>query len=111
MIGMNILLGVFILLFAVIGFVRGASREGLVTSAMLLGLYVITIFEMYVPIIKDYALQPGGITLAIRIGVLFVMAYIGYQTPSFALISDGERFTRRRWIDVLLGIFLGATNG
>jgi len=111
MIGMNILLGVFIFLFALIGFIRGGSKEGLVTSAVLLGLYLISISEKYIPIIKDFSTQAGGTILAFRLAVLCLLLFFGYQTPSYERAAAGDRFIRNGASGLLFGIFLGAING
>ena len=59
MIGLNVLLWVFIAIFAIIGYVRGGAKESLVTSAVILGLYMVTIFEKYIPFVKEIASHQG----------------------------------------------------
>ena len=48
MISLVVLFGIFIVLFAVIGAMRGWAKELLVTSAVVLGLFLNAILETYI---------------------------------------------------------------
>jgi hypothetical protein len=45
-----------------------------------------------------------------RLIILGVLAFFGYQTPNISRLS-GQRFAREKLQDTLLGFFLGALNG
>ena len=49
MIGLNVLLWVFVVLFAIIGYARGYKRELLVLSSVILTIYVITVLKVTFP--------------------------------------------------------------
>ena len=111
MIGMNVLLGVFIVLFAVIGYVRGGTKEALVTASMILAMYIIVIFEKYIPFIQDMAAQGNGSLLTFRLFVLGLLLFFGYQTPSHPKAAAGNRFEKEGQSELILGIIFGAING
>jgi hypothetical protein len=111
MIGMNILLVIFIFLFGVIGYVRGGTKEALVTAAMILALYIIIIFEKYIPFIRDMAAQSGGSILTFRLIVIGVLLFFGYQTPNHPKAAAGDRFEKEGQPEFILGIIFGALNG
>ena len=111
MIGMNILLGVFIVLFAVIGYVRGGTKEALVSAATILALYIIVIFEKYIPFIKDMAAQSSGAILTFRLFVIGILLFFGYQTPYHPKAAAGKRFEKDGQSELILGIIFGAING
>ena len=53
MIGLDILLLIFIILFGVVGSIRGWAKELLVTFAIILALFIINLLERFVPFIRD----------------------------------------------------------
>jgi hypothetical protein len=48
--------------------------------------------------------------LWVRLIILGLLAFFGYQTPNIGRIA-GPRFAREKLQDTLLGLFLGAING
>jgi len=101
---------VFVILFAVIGAMRGWAKELLVTSAVVLGLFLNAILETYVePYRSALFMQTGGTQFLIRGGFLALLAFFGYQTPSARILRD--KVAREHLQDMLLGLVLGAVNG
>ena len=112
MIGLNVLLWVFVVIFAVIGYARGLKRELLVTSAVILALYVITILESFVPIIRDTAAKSvGGTILWMRIFIVGFLVFFGYQVPNIPRVAANNRFKVESQQDAILGLIMGAVNG
>lgn len=111
MIGLNVLLWVFIAIFAIIGYVRGGAKESLVTSAVILGLYMVTIFEKYIPFVKEIASHQDTTILLIRLLIVGVLVLLGYQTPNYPRAATGKRFSRESPQDKILGFVIGALNG
>ena len=112
MIGLNILLWVFIALFGIIGYARGYKRELLISSSVLLSIYVNTIFESYIPFIRDTLVpNPGGSIFWLRIGIFGVLVFFGYQTPTLSRAAINERFQIRNPQDSIIGLVIGAING
>jgi uncharacterized membrane protein required for colicin V production len=112
MIGLDVLLLIFIILFGVVGSMRGWAKELLVTFAIILALFISNLLERFVPFIRDNLAANSDQTLFwIRTTILLLMVIFGYQTPNIPKLAGSNRFVRERLQDVLLGLFLGAFNG
>ncbi len=110
MISLVVLFGLFVVLFAVIGAMRGWAKELLVTSAVVLGLFLNAILETYItPYRTALFLQPGQSQFAIRGILLVLLAFFGYQTPHFRALQS--KLARERLEEILLGGLLGGLNG
>ncbi len=109
MISLSVLFWMFVILFALIGAMRGWAKEIMVTSGVVLAIFIITILETFIPFIRD-SLTPES-RFWVRIAVLAVMVFFGYQGPNIPRLVESGKFVRDRFQDVLLGIFLGAVNG
>jgi len=110
MISLVALFGMFVVLFAIIGAMRGWAKELLVTSAIVLGLFLNAILETYVePFRTALATQPGSAQFVIRGVLLLLLAFFGYQTPNLRALQP--KVIRERLEEILLGLFMGALNG
>jgi hypothetical protein len=97
-----------VVLFAVIGSLRGWAKELLVACSLVLALFINLLIDKYAaPLLATLSIQQ---VFLVRAGVFCVLAYFGYLTPRLPWIP-GERFMRDRLQDWLLGIVLGALNG
>lgn len=101
----------FVVLFAVIGALRGWAKELLVTFSVILALFMLEVLGRYFPPVRDFLTKPNGTTeFWVRAFVLITLSFFGYQTPNITRLA-GTRFARERLADSLLGFFLGALNG
>jgi hypothetical protein len=99
-----------IVLFGVIGAMRGWAKELLVTSAVVLGLFLNAILETYIGAYRTALfLQPGGTQFAIRAALLVLLAFFGYQTSHLRALQP--KMARERLEELLLGLLMGALNG
>jgi len=97
-----------VVLFAVIGSLRGWAKELLVACSLVLAMFINLLIDKYAtPLLATLTIQE---VFAVRAGVFCVLAYFGYLTPRLPWIPS-ERFMRDRLQDWLLGIVLGALNG
>jgi hypothetical protein len=100
-----------VIIFAVIGAMRGWAKEMMVTASAILALFLITILETYVKGLSSSFAEPGSTAqFWMRTSIILALAFFGYQTPNLPRVG-GQRFARERFQDSLLGIFLGALNG
>ena len=106
MVTLNILFTIFVILFAVIGAVRGMRKELVVTVSGILALFIIQ--EVIPRLIGDI---DGTKVLYLDMMVLFVCGFLGYQTPAFRRLSETGRFNRATPVDFILGAVFGALNG
>ncbi len=112
MVSLVVVFWMYVILFGIIGAMRGWAKELLVTFAVILALFFITVLEVFVPFIRDILSFGNGAPLFwIRIGITAVLVLFGYQTPNIPKFSGSNRFARERLQDVLLGIFIGMVNG
>ncbi len=111
MVYLNFVFWCFVILFAVIGAMRGWAKEMMVTASAILALFLITILETYVKGLSSSFAEPGSTAqFWMRTAIILALTFFGYQTPNLPRVG-GQRFARERFQDSLLGIFLGALNG
>lgn len=96
-------------LFAIVGAMRGWAKELLVTFAVIVGLFLITVLERFVPFMRDTLTGTGRFWMQTLI--IMVLVFFAYQTPQLARLAASGRFVREHLQDTLLGLFLGALNG
>jgi uncharacterized membrane protein required for colicin V production len=109
---------IFVVFFAILGFVRGWAREILVTASVILAFFVIFVLEQYIPFVGDFFSRyqvPDSVVIPIqqfwfRTVLLVVLVFFGYETPSIPRIA-GPRFKRDNFRDSALGFILGGFNG
>ena len=112
MVSLVVLFWIFVVIFGFIGAMRGWAQELLVSFAVILGIFFITVLELFVPFIRDVLSVGSGAPLFwIRTGILLVLVLFAYQTPNIPKLASTNRFARERLQDTLLGIFLGMVNG
>ncbi len=110
MISLETLFWLLIGIFTFVGFIRGWSKEVLVTFSLILAIFVITVFLQYVPFMKPYMEAGGpGRVFYVHAAVLIIFAFFGYQSPKLRQLS--EVVLRQRFEDSLLGGLAGALNG
>jgi hypothetical protein len=109
-ISLTVLFGVLVALFAVIGAMRGWAKELLVTSAVVLGLFLNSILENYVPSYQAALVTtPVSTGFTIRSLMLILLAFFGYQTTNLKALQP--KLARERLEEVVLGLFMGMLNG
>jgi hypothetical protein len=111
MVSMNFFFFFMVVVFAIIGAMRGWAKEMMVTFSFVLAMFILNVIETLVPIIRDSFAVPGSMAqFWLRTLILLVLVFFGYQTPNLPKLG-GTRFARERLQDALLGVFLGGLNG
>jgi len=99
----------YVVLFAIIGAMRGWVKELMVVFSVVLALTTNHVLKKYIPIVSS--LPDNGTSLFwIRTMVLVTLVFFGYQTV-ISIQRLAARATRERLQDTLFGIFIGAING
>ena len=112
MIGLNVMFIIFVLMFAIIGLMRGWAKELLVSFSVILSLFITTVLEKFVPFVQNLTNTGDATTLFwVRFGLMVGLVIFGYQSPNINRLADTGKFVRERLQDSLLGLFLGAVNG
>ncbi len=110
MVSLLVLFWVFVVLFAVIGAMRGWSKEVLVTSALVLALFLNAILGNYVPFYQTLlGTEPPGTQLILLTLPVLVLAFAGYQSPRLSALQG--KLARERIEGILLGLVVGILNG
>ena len=110
MISLVVLFWIFIVLFAVIGAMRGWSKEILVTSALVLALFLNAIMANYVPFYQNLISTELASTRFVLLSLpILLLAFAGYQSPRLTALQG--KLTRERIEGVLLGLVVGILNG
>ncbi|RJP50251.1 MAG: hypothetical protein C4557_09990 [Anaerolineaceae bacterium] len=97
----------YVLLFAVIGAMRGWAKELLVAFSLVTALAVNLLLEKYIPLVRD--LKDPKSLFWIRTIIVIALVYFGYQTVSLARLAS--KAARERLQDALFGAVLGGSNG
>ncbi len=110
MIGITVLFWIFVILFAIIGALRGWAKELMVAFSLLLALTFITLLESYVPFIRDSMKNDSKqLYFWLRFAIIGLLVFFGYQTPNIARFAP--KMSCEKIQDALLGFVLGAVNG
>lgn len=97
-----------VIMFGLIGMMRGWAKELLVSFSVILALAFNTLLQRYVPLIKNLPLNEEPL-FWIRLTIMLTLVFFGYQTvglPRFA-----SKAAREKLQDSLLGYVLGMLNG
>lgn len=111
MVSLVVIFWMYVLLFAVIGAMRGWARELLVSFSVVLALFITSVLERYVPFINTTLASIPSTLFWLRTLIVLALVFFGYQTPNIPRLAGSNRFARERLQDILLGVFLGALNG
>jgi uncharacterized membrane protein required for colicin V production len=112
MIGLSAIFWMYVIMFALIGGMRGWARELLVSFSVILGMFIINVLERFVPFVRDtLPLTAPNSLFWMRSLIIISLVFFGYQTPKLPKLAESGRFVRERLQDSMLGIFLGGFNG
>ena len=109
MVSLTVVFWMYVILFAIIGAMRGWAKELLVSFSVILSLTFSTLLMTYVVFLRDTLPNESPVIFWLRSIILIVLVAFGYQTPNIARFAP--KMTRERLQDTLLGLVLGALNG
>ncbi len=99
----------YVILFAVIGAMRGWAKELLVAFSVITSLAVNLLLDKYIPLVRD--LPDNSVSVFwIHTIILLALVYFGYQTVS-SIPRFASKAARERLQDALFGAVLGGING
>ncbi|MCE9646714.1 MAG: CvpA family protein [Chloroflexi bacterium] len=99
----------YVILFAVIGAMRGWAKELLVAFSVITSLAVNLLLEKYIPLVRDLPDNSSSV-FWIRTIILLALVYFGYQTVA-SIPRLASKAARERLQDALFGAVLGGING
>jgi len=110
MVSLIIIFWMYVILFSIIGGIRGWAKEMLVSFSVILALTFTTLLSNYVPFIRDVLVKDNpALFFWLRAIILGVLVFFGYQTPNVTRFA--AKMSREKLQDAILGVFLGALNG
>lgn len=112
MISLQVIFWLLVIIFAIIGAVRGWASEVLVTFSTVLGLLILFILENFAGFAQNGKLFTDPTAHFWLQTVVFVgLVFFGYQAPNLPALSGHVRFINSTVVDHLAGLLLGAING
>jgi uncharacterized membrane protein required for colicin V production len=111
MVSLLVVFYMFVILFSIIGAMRGWAQELLVSFSVVLAFFLVNIIENV--ILERYAegviVDGSPQQFWIRVLIVIILVFFGYQTPKISRFASAAK--KDKISDSLLGIFLGAING
>jgi hypothetical protein len=103
--------GSLVVMFALIGSLRGWAKEVIVSFSVVLALFVEHVLLTFIPPIAVLFSNLPPETQFYTRSILFILITVfGYASPTIAA-GLGAKVARERLQDVLLGFFIGLVNG
>jgi uncharacterized membrane protein required for colicin V production len=99
----------FVILFGLVGWMRGWAKELLVSFSVILALGLNHVLRRYIPIAQNLP-ETDPSLFWVRTIILLVLVYFGYQTV-ISISHLASRAVRERLQDTLFGGIMGALNG
>lgn len=103
-----------VILFGIIGGLRGWAKELLVTFSVILGRFIEMVFMNYVPVVntslQTLASADAKTWFYVRSLLFVIIISFGYATTVIST-ALGARARKEKLQDTLLGFFLGGING
>jgi uncharacterized membrane protein required for colicin V production len=109
LVSLTVVFWMYVILFGIIGGMRGWAKELLVSFSVILSLTFISLLEHYIPFVRDLMEKDSVALFWLRTIIVSVLVFFGYQTPNLARFAP--KMTREKFQDILLGFFIGALNG
>lgn len=110
MVSLSFMFFFMVLMFGVIGAMRGWAKEMLVVFGIILAMFILSVIERLPPIRDTVATSGSSSKFWLEAIVIIMLTFFAYQTPNFQRLG-GARFARERLADVLLGFLMGMING
>ncbi len=99
----------YVILFAIVGVMRGWAKELLVSFSVILALSLNHVLRKYIPLAQNLA-ETDASLFWVRTIILLVLVYFGYQTV-VSIPHLAARAARERLQDSMFGAILGGING
>jgi len=110
MVSLSFVFFFLLIIFGIIGAMRGWAKEMLVSFAIILALFILSVIQSLPPIRDTVGIAGSSSKFWFQALVIIILAFFAYQTPNISKIA-GARFARERLADVLLGFLMGVING
>jgi uncharacterized membrane protein required for colicin V production len=103
------ILWMYVIIFAVIGALRGWAKELLVAFSVILALAVNFVLKKWVPLVKTLP-EDSSSLFWVRSLIVGSLVFFGYQTV-ISIAHLASKAARERLQDTLFGVIIGGLNG
>jgi uncharacterized membrane protein required for colicin V production len=111
MIPIHTVVGVLLVMFALIGSLRGWAKEVIVAFSVIVALFFEHVLLEFIPPVRSLFDNMAPHSQFYTRSIVFILITVfGYATPTIAS-KLGAKVARERLQDLLLGFFLGVLNG
>lgn len=100
----------WIILFAIIGAMRGWAKTFLVIFSVILALAFISVVENLIPGLSTIIKRDPITQFWVRVGILTLLIFFGFQSPRLTGLAS-PTMRREQIQDLLLGFILGIVSG
>jgi len=100
---------ILVVLFGIIGGMRGWAKELLVTFSLVLALTFITLLDNYAGFFKNIRQDDPKLYFGVTAAIIGLLVFFGYQSVNIARFAP--KMAREKIQDMLLGVFIGLLNG
>jgi len=98
----------YVVLFGIVGAMRGWAKELMVIFSVITALAVNLLLEKYIPLVRDLDKTLSSV-FWIRTIILVALVFFGYQTVNISRFAS--KAARERLQDAMFGAVLGGFNG
>lgn len=98
----------YVVLFGIVGAMRGWAKELMVIFSVITALAVNLLLEKYIPLVRDLDKTLSSV-FWIRTIILIALVFFGYQTVNISRFAS--KAARERLQDAMFGAVLGGFNG
>ena len=111
MVSLLVVFYIFVIMFSIIGVIRGWAQELIVTFSVILAFFLINVLEEFVleNYVTEIFIQKPIRQFWMRSGIIVLLVFFGYQTPRISRFAAAMR--KDKISDSFLGFFLGGING
>jgi hypothetical protein len=119
MVPLNTVFWGLVIIFGLIGALRGWAKEIIVSFTVLLAMFIQQVFgdilgssggAVYLPPLLPPQASYSKVQFWVCVGLLLMLTFFGYAGPTLATRA-GAKIAREHLQDALLGFFLGLLNG
>ena len=112
MVSLLVLFYLLILIFALIGAIRGFAKEVTALFSSVLALFILTVLQSFIPAVNTFIENsPISSQVTFKMAVVGIIAFIGYQTPNLPMFMQDRQFKKMQMQDRILGFLVGGLNG
>lgn len=109
MVSLTVIFWMYIILFAIIGAMRGWAKELLVSFSVILALALNHLLRRYIPMVTSLDIASTSL-FWIRVGITVPLVFFGYQTVA-SIGHLASKAKKDKLQDALFGAVMGGVNG